>query len=120
MEIKKQGSYLVVTINNGDSITESLEKTIRTYGIIDGIVSGFGYSSMLQLGAMEKVDPLFYNKQVYEELITINNITGFVSNRSWHIHMQITDKEFNQSGGHFIAGVAWMDTYITINVLKTE
>lgn len=108
MKCRKSGNLLVIRIDRGEEILESVMKACREYEIKSGLVSGIGAVSCCTMGVFNVQEKKYY-KNEFKGALEITNLTGNVSTMEGevylHLHMTVGDNRGNAFGGHLNEGV---------------
>ncbi len=113
-----EGNYLVIKLQKGENINDSIIDVLEDYGIYSGlVVFGIGMIRDLEIG--------YWNGKEYErdklpipgEVVSFH---GSISSNEprLHIHVSAALKDHKVKGGHFFSGVA--DPLMEIHVLRLE
>ncbi len=111
-------NYIVVKIEKGEDVGESITQVLEDYGIYSGlIVYGIGMIRDLEVG--------YWNGKEYErakldmpgEVVSFH---GSISSNEprLHIHTSVALSDHNVKGGHFFSGVA--DPLMELHILRLE
>lgn len=111
-------NYLVVKLEKGDDIGESINQVIEDYGIYSGlIIFGIGMIRELEVG--------YWNGREYEKkkLVSPGEIVSFHGSISsndprTHIHVAVAKQDHIVEGGHFFSGIA--DPLVELHIIRLE
>lgn len=108
MKCRKSGNLLVIRIDRGEEILESVMKACREHEIKSGLVSGIGAVSSCTMGVFNVEEKKYY-KNEFKGALEITNLTGNVSMMEeetyLHLHMTVGDDKGNAFGGHLNEGI---------------
>lgn len=101
------GRVLVIRLNRGDLLRESIEKAIAEHGITDGcLVSGYGTLDNCTLHMINTYDE-FPAKEDFvhweHHPLELVSLTGIIADGIAHIHAVVSDKG-QATGGHLELG----------------
>ncbi|MCL5408100.1 MAG: DUF296 domain-containing protein [Candidatus Thermoplasmatota archaeon] len=111
-------NYIVVKLEKGEDVGESLIQVLDDYGIYSGLIEfGIGMIRDLEVG--------YWNGKEYEkskipmpgEVVSFH---GSISSNDprLHIHVSVAIKDHSVRGGHFFSGIA--DPLMEIHILRLE
>ncbi|MCL4447732.1 MAG: DUF296 domain-containing protein [Thermoplasmatales archaeon] len=111
-------NYIVVKLEKGEDVGESITQVLEDYGVYSGlIVYGIGMMRDLEVG--------YWNGKEYEraKLPVPGEVVSFHGSISsneprLHIHTSVALNEHNVKGGHFFSGIA--DPLMEIHILRLE
>ncbi|MEO0206135.1 MAG: PPC domain-containing DNA-binding protein [candidate division WOR-3 bacterium] len=107
MHLKKLKNYYVLRLQKGEEIVQTLTDFVKKTNLKGGFLYGLGVGKMLTLGYFDAHNKSYIKKQFkgdYEFTSFLGNISYFEKQPVIHIHVTITDKRFNASGGHLFSG----------------
>lgn len=109
MEYRVYGSELVIRVDRGEEILESLQAVCEREGITLGAVSGLGAVGEVTLGVFNR-DAFSYEQQTYTGDLEIASCGGSVSTMDGrpylHLHMVVSNVTRGICiGGHLSRGV---------------
>lgn len=109
MIIEGHLGQLMVIVDKGMKLVETLTEVARTRQIKGGRISGVGALEQVQLGYYELHDKTYIRKTFDQgdyELISLNgNITLKGGEPYVHVHTTIGDRNFQVFGGHLFEAV---------------
>lgn len=111
-------NYIVVKLEKGEDVGESIIEALEDYGIFSGLVEfGIGMIRDLEIG--------YFNGKEYEKVKLpmpgeVVSFHGSVSTNDprLHIHVSVALKDHTVKGGHFFAGIA--DPLMEVQILRLE
>lgn len=111
-------NYIVVKLEKGDNVGESITQVLDDYGIFSGMIEhGIGMIKGLEVG--------YWNGKEYvkAKLPTPGEVVSFHGSISsneprLHIHISVAAADHQVKGGHFFSGIA--DPLMEIYILRLE
>ena len=108
MNYVRDNDNIFVSLQKGDEIFESLYRVIELEKIQSGWING--------IGACEKVEIACYNSEIkdynkkyfdqhFEIINLIGNITKSEGDSFLHLHITLSDCEYNAIGGHLFRAI---------------
>lgn len=123
MDYKRFGDKIMVRVDRGEEILESLTRVCEREEIRAGAIYGIGASDELEIGLYNPEEKKYYSKGLKGDF-EIAPLSGNVSRKEGqiylHCHINVCDKEFNSFGGHFSRGVVSGTFEATIFVMDGE
>ena len=107
MEYQNFGNMMVVRLDKGDKIAESLLKAVKAERLSSASITGIGAVDDFEVGVfdLEKSD---YNRFHYTGNHEINSLVGNLTAKDGapylHLHITCTDQEGKVVGGHLLDG----------------
>lgn len=109
MVIEGQNGQLMVIVEKGQNLVETLTSVAKEFKLKGGRISGVGAVEHVELGYYELHEKSYIRKTFSEgdfELISLNgNITLKGGEPYVHVHTSIGDKNFQVYGGHLFEAV---------------
>jgi len=108
MEYKKFGNKYVVRMDKGEEIVEILKKFCKDEKILLGWINGIGAVNKATIGLFETSRKKYNAIQLegdYEITSLLGNISTMKDETYLHLHVNLSDKEYNTHGGHLNSGV---------------
>ncbi len=103
MKAKKVGNKIIVRIDKGEEIVESLLKICKKYTVTLGYIVGIGATNEVKIGLFD-VDTKTYHSEKfvgnYEIAPLIGNITMMNDEPYLHVHINVCDASHHSFGGH--------------------
>jgi predicted DNA-binding protein with PD1-like motif len=112
MEVARKDAFVLVRLEHGEDILESIKHTIKEERSTMVIVSGLGMISDFELGYFDRGN---YLKRSYVEPHELLALQGTISTEGEpriHIHATVANKEHDAFGGHLMSGKVWMSNEI--------
>ena len=121
MEYRVFGETIVLRLEKGEEVIESIKKLCEKEDIKAGSISGLGASNEVVVGLF-KVDEKKYYSNTFEEDFEITNLTGNISRMNGevylHIHGTFANAEGKCIGGHLNKAVISATSEIIINKIN--
>lgn len=118
MIIEGQFGQLMVIVDKGMKLVETLTEVAKTRKLQGGRISGVGAIEQVQLGYYELHDKVYLRKTFdqgdYELLTLAGNITVRNGEPFVHLHATIGDQNFQVFGGHLFEAVVAITAEIHI------
>ena len=118
LNIVREGDLIAITLEDGESVGESLVRACEHASITDGmIVSGIGMVRDAEIGYW---DGKKYNVDRYGDPSELLSMHGSIATEagkpSLHIHVNLSGKDHNSFGGHLVG--ATVNNVNEIAILK--
>lgn len=108
MEFKQFGKRYIVRLDVGEEITETLKQFCSKNGIESGSVMGIGAIREARISYFDMGKRDYIDKEISEDL-ELTSLMGNVSIMNGepflHLHVTLSDSDFNVFGGHLSAGI---------------
>lgn len=108
MEYKKIGNKYVVRLDKDEEIVETLKKFCKDQQITLGWVSGIGAVNKAKIGLFETSSKKYHSIELegdYEITSLLGNISTMNGEVYLHLHINLSDEEYNTRGGHLNSAV---------------
>ncbi len=103
MDFKRFGNKIIMRIDRGEEVVETIKKFCEDHKITLGSISGLGAAERIKVGLFDVLEKKYYSKEFVGDY-EISNLTGNISTMNGetylHIHITITDDEMRGFGGH--------------------
>ena len=123
MDYRRFGDKYIIRLDKGDEIISSIEEICKREKIKIASITGIGAVNEVTIGIYE-LDKKFYNKQSFSDDFEITSLTGNVILSGEeiipHIHINISDKNFNVKGGHLNSGIIGVTGEIVLQIIEGE
>ncbi|MBE6052580.1 MAG: DNA-binding protein [Clostridium sartagoforme] len=123
MEYRVFNETIVLRLEKGEEVIESIKKLCEKEDIKLGSISGLGASNHIVIGLF-KVDEKKYYSNTFEDDFEITNLTGNISRMNGevylHIHGTFADIEGKCVGGHLNKAIISATSEIIINKIHGE
>lgn len=123
MEYKRIDNVYVVRLDVGDEIMESLSRLCKAENITAATVQGLGAVNDVTVGYYSLEEKKYFYKTFNHqfEMIALNgNITRKDDEPYLHLHIALSDENYNFFGGHLTEAVISITAEIYLNVLDAE
>jgi predicted DNA-binding protein with PD1-like motif len=112
MEVARKGDSLVLRLDHGEDVLQSVARAVEAESSTISITAGLGMISEFELGYFDKGT---YIKAFFGEAHELLSMQGSVSSEGSpriHVHVTVADKSHKAYGGHLLQGKAWMSDEI--------
>ena len=123
MELKRFGNKLIVRLEQGEEIVESLKTICRENNIRLGSVSGLGAVDKAVIGLYELGSKQYHSKELSKDMeITCltGNITRMNEDVYLHLHITLADRTFQAVGGHLNYALVSCTAEIIIDIFEGQ
>ncbi len=123
MEFKKFGPKLVVRIDKGEEILETLKHLCIEQGIKLGLVSGIGAVNKVKIGFFETKKKLYHSTELtgdYEIAALNGNISTKNNEIYLHLHICLSDNKYQVYGGHLNMAVVSATAEVSIDIIEGQ
>jgi uncharacterized protein len=120
--IKNSAGYFG-RLEKGEEIVSVLTNFCKTINIINGGISGIGAAQKLKLGYYDIVSKKYIYKDFegeYEITSLHGNITLLDDEPFIHLHITISDSNFQTFGGHLVSGIVSVTFEFMITKMETQ
>lgn len=123
MNYTRTGNDIMLRVDRGEKVMESIGKVAEKENIKAGFVSGIGAVDQAELSYFE-VEKDGYKTVNFEEDFEVLSMSGtlsYVDNKPHqHVHMILGRKDFSTIGGHLQEATVSITLEVHITVLDTE
>lgn len=120
MEYTRYGSKLLIRLDPGEEIVESMTTVCNKENIQLGIVSGIGAVNKATVGLFNPVTKEYFSTTM-EKDFEVTNLTGNVAQMNGevylHLHATLADLDHNAFGGHLNAATVSATAEIWIDIV---
>ena len=119
MKYRLENKKVLVVLEKGEEIFESLYEIIKKLDIKFGWINGIGAASNIILGAYPSLTKEYIKKKFkgeFELASIMGNITTKEDNPFIHIHATISDEECNAFAGHLFTATVSVTCEIILNI----
>ena len=123
MEYKRSGNTLIMRLDRGDEITESLIEIAKREKIKAGHFSAIGASDSLEIGVFDPKTKEYSVKKIEKDCkiaSLVGNFSTMQDKEYVHAHIVVASKDLKTVGGHLIKGIISLTCEIFITVLDCE
>jgi len=123
MKIQKAGQKLMLKLEKGEEIIQSLTRVCKNEGIKLASLSGIGAADNLRIGSM---DPLtgIYASRTFTGMLEITSLSGNITMRNGepfpHIHIVVGDENCNAYAGHLLEANINVTCEIVLTIIDGE
>ena len=107
MKYKVEGNKVLVSLEKGDEIFDSIHTVINETEIKFGWINGIGAVEDITLGSYS-AEIKDYIKKEFKGEFELTSLVGNISTKNGnpfiHIHVNVSDQECNAYGGHLFSG----------------
>jgi hypothetical protein len=103
MDYTEESDRIVVRLDRGDRVMESLETIREECDLTGGFFFGIGAVDEVTLGHYD-VEEEDYKERTFEEDFEVTSFVGNVGPDKIHAHIQLGKRDFSSIGGHFAGG----------------
>src|SRR3989339_1684823 len=104
---KKIGQKLIIRLEKGDEIIESLTKLCAEHGVQSATVSGIGATDDVEIGFYDPKTEVYISRKFTADNIEIVSLTGNITLRGGepfpHIHILIANDDYQTYAGHLLS-----------------
>jgi hypothetical protein len=123
MQYKRCGSRLVVRIDKGEEIIDTLLKVCGDCGIALGSISGIGATGQATIGLFDTVSKKYHSRELtgeYEITSLCGTVTTMEGKPYLHVHATLSDASYAAFGGHLNAAVVSGTCEVIIDIMDGE
>lgn len=102
MDIADEGDRLVVRLDPGDHVMESLKRLREEHAIENAFFTGIGAVDHVVLGHYD-VEEEDYKEKSFDRQFEVMNFTGNIGPDKLHAHITLGRRDFSVIGGHCAA-----------------
>lgn len=103
MKAKRIGHHIIIRIDKGEEIIDSIKKICQKNNVTLGKIHGIGATNKVEIGYFETATKQ-YHAQIFEGDFEIVPLTGNVSTMNGeiyiHAHINVCDQDQRSFGGH--------------------
>ncbi len=123
MESKRFGNSVVVRLDRGEEIVESLKRVCEEHGIKLGVITGIGATDKVEVGLFDPVKKEYHSKpfsQNFEISPLCGNVSKMKGETYLHLHINLCDAKQRSFGGHLNKAVVSATFEAVIQVIEGE
>lgn len=120
MEYRRFDSRILVRLDPGDEVVESLKDVCRTEKVALGRVSGIGAVNKATVGLFNPVTKEYFSTNLekdYEVTALTGNVSQMKGETYLHLHVTLADIDHNAFGGHLNAARVSATAEVWIDVV---
>lgn len=112
MEVARKDEFVMVRLDHGEDILESIKQTIKEERSTMLIVTGLGMISDFELGYFDRGSYISKSYVEPHELLALQGSIATEGDPRIHIHATVANTAHQAFGGHLMRGKAWMSNEI--------
>jgi predicted DNA-binding protein with PD1-like motif len=112
MEIARKDQFIVIRLDHGEDILESIKSNMKEERSTMLIVMGLGMISDFELGYFDQGNYIKKSFDDPHELLALQGSISTEGDPRIHLHATVADKYHEAYGGHLMRGKAWMSNEI--------
>jgi predicted DNA-binding protein with PD1-like motif len=123
MKIKKFGKKIIVRIDKGEEIVDSLTRICKENNIKLGTITGIGATNKVKVGLFDPKTKEYHATQLtddYEIAPLTGNISTMEGNTYLHLHINLCDKNHGSFGGHLNSAIVSATCECVIDAVDGE
>ena len=123
LESKKIGNNYFIRIDKGEEIVSILTEFCNDRSIKLGKISAIGAVNEVEIGIFDPTKKKYYSntvKGIFEILSITGNITSNKDQPYLHMHIMLSDGEYNAFGGHLNKAVVSVTGEVIIEEFERE
>ena len=104
----KKGDNLIIRLEKGEEIVESIINACEEEKIKTGIVSGIGACKEIETGYFNTKDKKYFSKKFtgHLEIVSLSGNFSHMNGEAYgHFHIAFSDEELNLHGGHLNSAI---------------
>jgi predicted DNA-binding protein with PD1-like motif len=108
MKAKKFENKIIIRIDKGEEIVESLTRICKEFNITFGSVSGIGAANKIKVGLFDPDTKEYYSKEFegnFEISPLSGNVTAMNDEIYLHLHINFCDANHISFGGHLNSAI---------------
>ena len=120
MKVKRVDNKLIVRIDKGEEIVESIMKVCKSYQLRLGSIIGIGATNKVTIGLYDVDSKEYHSEEFigdYEIAPLIGNISMMNNEPYLHLHINICDKKHHSYGGHLNSALVSATCEVIIDVI---
>ena len=103
MRVRDSKTHLVIRLEKGEEIVQSIIDTCEEYDVKLGIITGIGAIDYVEVGYFNVEEKKYYSNE-FKGNLEILSLMGNITNKDGgvyiHPHLTFADEEGNAKGGH--------------------
>lgn len=121
MKFKKFGNKLIVRIDKGEEVVETLKRICKENNITLGSISGIGAVNKVTVGLFETTTKKYHSKEFsgdFEIAPLCGNVSTMNGETYIHLHANLSDSEHKSFGGHLNSAIVSATCECIIDVIE--
>ena len=109
MKFQKYGNKIMLRVDKGEEVVETIKAFCKEQEIRLGTVSGIGAANRMTIGLFDTEEKRYLSKELkgeYEITSLLGNITEMAGEPYLHLHINVSDSSYHALGGHL--NEAWI------------
>jgi len=123
MQYKRSGLKVVVRLDKGEEIVQTLKTLCTTLGIHAGTITGIGATDKVTVGLFhpntKKYDAIEFIGD-HEIVPLIGNITTMNGEVYLHLHVNLCNAQHNSVGGHLTSAIVSVTFEAVIDIIEAK
>ena len=123
MEYKRFGNKVIVRLDKGEEIVETLKQLCTKLNIKLGTISGIGATDKVIIGLFDVKTKQYHSKELvgdHEIVPVCGNISTMNDEIYLHLHVNLCNAEHNSFGGHLTSAVVSATFEGVIDIIDGE
>ena len=123
MKYKVEKEKILVSLENGEEVMDSIYKIVGKEDILFGWINGIGAMENITLGSYNSQKKGYIKRNLsgeFELTSLIGNISIKEGNPFVHVHVNLSDEECNAYGGHLFSGTITATCEMIIVISKNK
>lgn len=119
MHYKKFGNTILVRVDKGEEIVNSLQKVCTENNVELAFINAIGACSSAELGYYDTKTKVYHKKMLngeYEISSLLGNVSLYEDKPLLHLHIALSGPDYNIVGGHLISAVVSITCEVMITV----
>jgi predicted DNA-binding protein with PD1-like motif len=118
MEIARKDQFILMRLDHGEDILESIKGSMKEERSTMLIVTGLGMIFDFELGYFDQGNYISKSYAEPQELLALQGTISTEGEPRIHIHATVANKNHEAFGGHLMRGKVWMSN--EIGLLRLE
>lgn len=117
MEVIRDGPFVMLRLENGEDILESVARAVEDERSTMAVTTGLGMITVFELGYFDRGTYVKKSFDAPHELLCLQGSISSEGDNRVHIHATVADKDHKAFGGHLLRGKVWMSNEILLTRL---
>ncbi len=114
MQVARRDDTLVLRLDHGEDVLESILKGAEDDGSTKIITAGLGMISDFELGYFDSGNYITRSFTEAHELLSMQGSVASEGEPRLHVHVAVANKSHAAFGGHLLRGKVWMSNEICL------
>ncbi len=123
MQYERFDNTIVVRLDRGDEIKESLYRIAKQEEIFLATVMGIGATDQVELAFFDSASQT-YNTKTYNEPLEIVSLTGNITSKNYdpylHLHIALGKQNYEVIGGHLNKAIISVTCELFIQIIEAD